>query len=93
MLVPARTTQTAGQRFLLAVITAYRWTLSGLLGGHCRFYPSCSYYAAQAVREHGALRGSWLSAGRVLRCHPWSRGGADPVPSGRSCRDREDHNE
>jgi putative membrane protein insertion efficiency factor len=50
----------------------------------CRYYPSCSTYAVDALREHGPLRGSALAAGRVLRCHPWSPGGVDPVPPSRT---------
>lgn len=62
-----------------AVIT-YQWTLRPILGCNCRFYPSCSEFAVEALTEHGALRGSWLSAQRILRCNPWHPGGYDPVP-------------
>jgi putative membrane protein insertion efficiency factor len=65
---------------LLGLIAAYRYLLSPMLGRHCRFEPSCSAYAATAVREHGALTGSWLGAKRLCRCHPWHPGGFDPVP-------------
>lgn len=65
---------------ILALIALYRYTLSPLLGPHCRYYPSCSAYAAEAVRRHGAARGSWLALRRIARCHPWADGGADPVP-------------
>jgi putative membrane protein insertion efficiency factor len=58
-----------------------RW-MSPLFGNSCRFTPTCSEYAAQAVAEHGWWRGSMLAAGRLLRCHPFSRGGHDPVPAG-----------
>ncbi len=68
------------KRFLLWVIRAYRLCLSPFFGGQCRFYPSCSVYAVEAIDTHGALRGSWLAIGRVLRCHPWHPGGVDPVP-------------
>jgi uncharacterized protein len=61
-------------------IRAYQWLLSPLLGPCCRFYPSCSQYAMQALDEHGLLRGSWLSVQRIVRCHPWHEGGFDPVP-------------
>lgn len=60
-------------------IILYRWT-APLRPARCRFYPSCSSYAAGALREHGALRGLWLAIRRVLRCHPWNPGGIDPVP-------------
>lgn len=68
-----------------AVIQAYRWLISPLLGPSCRFYPSCSAYALEAVDRHGALRGSWLALRRLLRCHPFNRGGYDPVPENHAC--------
>ena len=79
---------------LLGAISLYRLTLSGWLGGQCRFSPTCSRYAAEAIRTHGAVKGSFLTAGRVLRCNPFGRGGLDPVPPARS-RDsaREDSRE
>jgi putative membrane protein insertion efficiency factor len=67
-------------RLLLAAIRGYRYLLSPWWGGQCRFTPTCSEYAMDAVREHGALRGSWLSLRRVSKCHPWHHGGFDPVP-------------
>jgi len=67
-------------RLLIAAIEAYRLLLSPWLGGHCRFFPSCSSYGEQAIRRHGAGRGSRLALARLLRCHPFHRGGADPVP-------------
>ena len=67
---------------LLGVISLYRLTLSGWLGGQCRFSPSCSRYAEEAIRTHGAFKGSFLMVGRVLRCNPFGRGGLDPVPRG-----------
>ncbi|HEX2030679.1 MAG TPA: membrane protein insertion efficiency factor YidD [Actinomycetota bacterium] len=72
-----------GRALLLAVIALYRATLSGVLGGQCRFHPTCSAYAMEAVRTHGALRGSVLAAWRVLRCSPLTAGGPDPVPARR----------
>jgi len=68
-------------RFVLKfLIRAYQVALSPLLGQNCRFYPSCSHYALEAVEEHGALRGAWLTVKRISRCHPWHEGGFDPVP-------------
>jgi len=65
---------------LLAVLGAYRRLVSPLLPPACRFYPSCSAYAAEAVRRHGALKGSYLTVKRLARCHPLCEGGVDPVP-------------
>jgi uncharacterized protein len=65
---------------LRGTVRAYRWFVSPLLGPACRFHPSCSEYAEQALTRHGALRGSWLAARRVCRCGPWHPGGYDPVP-------------
>ena len=70
----------AGARVLMVLITGYRRFISPLLGPHCRFAPSCSAYAFEAVRVHGALRGSWLAVRRIARCHPFHPGGLDPVP-------------
>lgn len=64
---------------LLIPVTLYRWTAPFRVS-RCRFYPSCSTYAVQALGEHGALKGLWLAVRRVLRCHPWNVGGIDPVP-------------
>ena len=71
-------------RLLVALVTAYRRFLSPLLGPRCRFAPSCSAYAVEALRAHGALRGSWLTVRRLARCHPFHPGGHDPVPPARS---------
>lgn len=71
---------------LLALIRVYQLTLSGWLGGQCRFYPSCSQYAWEAIKVHGAWRGSALGMWRILRCGPFTDGGFDPVPPGRSER-------
>ncbi|SNC65247.1 hypothetical protein SAMN05445756_1283 [Kytococcus aerolatus] len=65
---------------LLVVIWIYQRAISPLLPPTCRYFPSCSAYAVTALTEHGALRGSWLATRRLLRCHPWSPGGYDPVP-------------
>jgi putative membrane protein insertion efficiency factor len=71
----------AAALLLLVLIQAYRMLLSPLLGGCCRYEPSCSAYASEAVTRHGAVRGAWLAIRRVLRCHPLRPGGYDPVPS------------
>ncbi len=68
------------QRVICAAIRGYQVMLSPWLGASCRFHPSCSSYALEAVGRHGAARGSWLSLRRVARCHPFHRGGFDPVP-------------
>jgi uncharacterized protein len=67
-------------RLLLWVIRAYQYLLSPWWGNQCRFSPTCSEYASQAIRERGALHGSWLALRRLTKCHPWHRGGFDPVP-------------
>jgi putative membrane protein insertion efficiency factor len=67
-------------RALLLLIEVYRVTLAPLIGGFCRYVPSCSVYAEEAVRRHGAAAGTKLAARRLLRCHPFHRGGFDPVP-------------
>jgi putative membrane protein insertion efficiency factor len=67
-------------KLLVWILRAYQLMLSPMLGQNCRFYPSCSNYAIEAIRTHGAARGSVLAARRVCRCHPWNEGGADPVP-------------
>jgi uncharacterized protein len=70
---------------LLGFFRAWQLFVSPLYGQTCRFYPSCSAYGVEAVRRHGAVRGAWLTARRLLRCHPWNPGGVDPVPpTGRS---------
>ena len=65
---------------LVALLRAYRFAISPLYGQVCRYHPTCSAYALEAVQTHGAARGSWLAARRVLRCHPWAAGGVDYVP-------------
>jgi hypothetical protein len=72
---------------LLAAIRTYQLTLSGWLGGQCRFSPTCSRYAEEAIRSLGAMRGSFLAARRVLRCNPFGSGGLDPVPQPRPLYD------
>lgn len=64
----------------ILMIKAYRLLFSPVLGQNCRFSPSCSQYAIQAIQHHGVIRGSYLSSKRLLRCHPWCEGGIDPIP-------------
>ncbi len=64
----------------VAVIKLYQWFISPLLGPRCRFYPSCSHYALEALETHGVVKGSWLSLKRISRCHPRNPGGIDLVP-------------
>jgi len=71
------------KRLLLGLITAYRYLLSPFLGPSCRFYPTCSAYASEAIETHGALYGTWLAIKRILKCHPWHAGGVDLVPPAR----------
>ena len=71
---------------LLALIWIYRRTLSPVLGARCRFEPSCSVYAEEAIRTHGALCGGRMAIWRLLRCQPFARGGIDPVPARRASR-------
>jgi len=68
------------RRALLSLVRAYRWVISPMLPPACRFHPSCSSYAEEALQRHGALRGGLLAARRVCRCGPWHAGGYDPVP-------------
>jgi len=68
------------KRLLLLLLRAYQLGISPFLGRNCRFYPSCSEYATEAIREHGAARGSALTVKRLCKCHPWHPGGLDPVP-------------
>ncbi len=65
---------------LILLVQGYKLWISPLLPAACRFHPTCSTYAVEALQKHGALRGSWLAARRILRCHPFHPGGFDPVP-------------
>lgn len=69
------------QQVLVMLVRGYRYFLSPWLGGACRFEPTCSMYALQALQRHGAVGGSMLATARLLRCHPWCCGGHDPVPA------------
>ena len=62
------------------LILLYQVTLSPFIGGQCRYYPTCSHYGLAAYRQHGVFRGTWLTIKRILRCHPFTKGGYDPVP-------------
>ena len=73
---------------LILLITGYRKVISPALGARCRFYPSCSAYALEAIGVHGALRGSWLAVRRLSRCHPFHAGGIDPVPPAKAERNQ-----
>lgn len=68
------------KRLLVALLRAYQYAISPLLGRNCRYFPTCSEYAVEAVQKYGAARGGWLGLKRVCRCHPWHPGGYDPVP-------------
>nr|WP_173298088.1 membrane protein insertion efficiency factor YidD [Thermanaeromonas sp. C210] len=69
-----------GQRLVILLLRFYQRCISPFMGARCRFYPSCSEYASQAVAKHGVWRGGWLALKRLGRCHPWHNGGYDPVP-------------
>ncbi|MBK1717458.1 membrane protein insertion efficiency factor YidD [Thiocystis violacea] len=71
------------RRILIGLIKVYQYLISPLLGPHCRFYPSCSHYAVEAIERHGPVYGSYLALRRLSRCHPWHPGGIDPVPQER----------
>lgn len=76
-----RARRSVAQRVLIGLVKFYRLMLSPWLGSACRFEPTCSVYALQALESHGAASGAYLSARRLLRCHPWCAGGCDPVPA------------
>lgn len=65
---------------LMGLIRLYQWTISPMLGPVCRFYPSCSRYGYESISTHGAIKGTYLTVWRILRCNPWNAGGVDPVP-------------
>jgi uncharacterized protein len=68
------------KRLLIALIRFYKAAISPWLGANCRFHPTCSTYAIEAIEKYGARKGSWMAAGRILRCNPFCKGGYDPVP-------------
>lgn len=67
-------------RLIVALIRLYQCTFAAIFGGYCRFEPTCSQYAIEALRQHGVAKGLWLGLKRVMKCHPWHPGGLDPVP-------------
>ncbi|MDW5375513.1 membrane protein insertion efficiency factor YidD [Halomonas sp. HP20-15] len=71
---------------LVVLLRGYQYLISPLLGPRCRFWPSCSNYAIEALRLHGPARGGWLALKRIAKCHPWHAGGIDPVPECPGCR-------
>lgn len=81
---------TLPQTLLIGFLKLYRRAVSPLYGQVCRFFPSCSAYALEAVTVHGAVKGSWLAVRRLGRCHPWNQGGVDHVPAGRQWRSPEE---
>jgi uncharacterized protein len=80
LVVASNVVFTLPQRGLIVLVKGYRFFLSPWLGSGCRFEPSCSTYSLQALQQHGAARGSYLTLGRLARCQPWCDGGHDPVP-------------
>lgn len=73
------------KKLLILPIRGYQYLISPLLGSNCRFYPSCSHYMIEAIETHGILKGGYLGIRRILRCHPYSEGGMDPVPPRCGC--------
>ncbi|SEF65349.1 hypothetical protein SAMN04488045_0714 [Thalassococcus halodurans] len=72
---------TLGARIFSLPVKAYRLIFSPWVGHNCRYQPTCSAYALEALEKHGAIKGGWLAARRILRCHPWGKSGYDPVPA------------
>jgi len=66
---------------MILLLSCYKAVISPFMGNHCRFYPSCSTYAIEAIETHGVFKGSYLALRRLSKCHPWHEGGVDPVPS------------
>jgi len=69
------------QKLIILFLRGYRYLFSPWLGSNCRFYPTCSRYAEQAITEHGVIYGAWLTIRRLSKCHPWHAGGLDEVPT------------
>ncbi len=74
------------KKIVIVFLRIYRYLISPMFRQHCRFVPSCSAYAQIAVEQHGVLKGGWLTIKRILRCHPFSKGGVDPVPKKKEVR-------
>ncbi|WP_298393921.1 membrane protein insertion efficiency factor YidD [uncultured Azonexus sp.] len=68
------------KHLLIALVRFYQYAISPMFGRRCRYFPTCSEYTVDAIRKYGALKGGWLGAKRICRCHPWHPGGYDPVP-------------
>lgn len=83
--------QIAVRTLLILLVRGYQFFISPYFPTSCRYYPTCSHYALEAIRIHGAFKGTGLAAWRVLRCHPWSAGGEDPVPAKKSSCTCADH--
>ncbi len=77
----------------LQLLRAYKWAISPMLPPACRYVPTCSEYAMEAVERYGALRGGWMAFARILRCHPFARGGYDPVVVTAASQERDDRND
>ncbi len=76
---------------LRGLVRLYQWTISPILAPRCRFLPTCSEYAIDAIDRHGPFAGGWLALKRIARCHPWADWGYDPVPDAGARRDSDDH--
>ncbi|WP_147176202.1 membrane protein insertion efficiency factor YidD [Pseudomonas sp. AG1028] len=74
------------RKLVQAPIRFYQYAISPMMASHCRFYPTCSCYALEAIETHGVLRGGWLTVRRLGHCHPWHPGGYDPVPLAKNSR-------
>jgi len=78
------------KHLLIGLLKAYRFAISPLYGQVCRYHPTCSAYALEAVTVHGSIKGSWLAVRRIARCHPWTPGGYDPVPGKKDTNDQQE---
>jgi putative membrane protein insertion efficiency factor len=84
------------RKLIVLPVRVYQYAISPLMASHCRYYPTCSNYAIEAINAHGALKGLYLAIKRLLRCHPWAKEGYDPVPgviAGTTRHIREQHNQ